>query len=152
MQLQEFERQFRARRQEAQQERDELSKKADDFLKEFNLLLELLQFSVADLKAGRIEVSVNRLRDRGFDNLGTLVEKLHDLYDDSEGLFVRLEKLEGELNRQSVTCPTCGGRGSIGGKPEWIEGDTGRIQIPKFDPCPLCEGKQRFTVDELLHR
>jgi hypothetical protein len=151
MELEEFKRQFLARRQEAQQERDELSKKAEDFLKEFKPLVEIEGLFVADLEAGKGEAAVKRLKDQGFDNVGMLDEKLRQVADDSDEIFARLQKLEDELNRQTVMCPRCRGLGYVETGRGWVEGDTGRLQIRKFDDCPLCKGKGKFAVDELLH-
>lgn len=151
MEPDEFKRQFQVNRQEAQQRLDELSKKADHFLERVEPLFELFSVSGADRKAGKIEASVKRLKEQGFDSESMLVKELRKLFDDSEDIFMHIEKLREDLNRQTEPCPACNGRGHLEGKPEWVEGDIGRIQRRKLEDCPLCQGRGKFTVDELLH-
>jgi len=151
MELEEFKRQFQARRQEAQHERDELSMKAEDLLKKYEPLIELEELCVADFEAAKFGEAVKRLKDHGFNNWDELDKELDKLGNDVEDILAEHEKLEDELSRRTLICPQCHGWGFIKGKPIWVEGDTGRIPIPKRNPCSLCKGKRRFEVDELLH-
>lgn len=149
MEFDEFKQQFRARRQQAQWERDNLSRSAEDTLRKAKFLVQLTQNWRADVKAGQFSMAKKKLQEQGFDDVGLLTKETNKLLEND--IFVKIEKLEDELNRQTAICPQCNGRCYIAGRSEWVEEETGRMLIQKIDLCLLCEGKGKFAVDKLLH-